>query len=95
MSTRSDNTGEAKPLLPLELCTSIQSHICYMTLPPHCFISWKSVAGDTTGAQNSRRTKLDDSFMYSETKMKIMQYREDAVHYKERSEGQLHKKLVS
>lgn len=45
----------SKTFASLDLCASIQSHVCYITLPPHCFFGQRSVAGDTTGAQNSRR----------------------------------------
>lgn len=64
MSARSNNAGGAKPLPPLDLCASSQSHICYMTLPPHCFIGQQPIAGDTTGEM----PKLDASFTYLETK---------------------------
>lgn len=43
-----------KNFTPLDLCASIQNHVCYMTLLPHCFIGWRYVGGDTTEVQNSR-----------------------------------------
>lgn len=61
----------------LDLCASVQIHTWHVTLPPHCSISWSSVPG----APNSRRNaRAPNTLLFSEMKMEMMSFEEDAVH---------------
>lgn len=93
MSTRSDNAGEAKPLLPLIFVPQFRA-----TFAVWPFLLTASSAGnpwqERPEEHKTEVPKLDDSFTFLETKMEeMMQFMEDAVHYTERSEGQLHESL--
>lgn len=74
MSTRSDSAGEAKPLTPSMSATSLQSHICYITLP--CLLiafSARDLQQETPREHKTAEIpKLDGSFMYLETKEEEM-----------------------